>query len=167
MSFYITLPSNSSSLNYPDNTQSNFNTQLAKEINNLENYEVALVEMNYAPYFATDLGIVQVNGEYLKSIYNTRNESIEVPISIYVKTNIMQLCDQINSEITRTLIYYDFAYRSNILLIKVEDNIVKKHFEFNKNAKLNQINELELYKVLSIGSPYCLVDSESSVDSES
>jgi len=41
MSFYITLPSNSSSFNYPDNTQSNFNTQLAKEINNLENYEVA------------------------------------------------------------------------------------------------------------------------------
>jgi len=163
MSFYITLPSNSSSFNYPDNTQSNFNTQLAKEINNLENYEVALVEMNYAPYFATDLGIVQVNGEYLKSIYNTRNESIEVPISIYVKTNIMQLCDQINSEITRTLIYYDFAYRSNILFNKVEDNIVKNHFEFNKNAKLNQINELELYKDLTIGSPYCLVDSESSV----
>ncbi len=165
MSFYITLPSNSSSFNYPDNTQSNFNTQLAKEINNLENYEVALVEMNYAPYFATDLGIVQVNGEYLKSIYNTRNESIEVPISIYVKTNIMQLCDQINSEITRTLIYYDFAYRSNILFNKVDDNIVKNHFEFNKNAKLKQINELELYKDLTIGSPYCLVDSESSESS--
>jgi len=85
MSFYITLPSNSSSIHYPDNTQSNFNTQLAKEINNLEDYEVALVEMNYAPFFASDLGIVQVNGEYFKSICNIRNESIEVPITIFIQ----------------------------------------------------------------------------------
>ena len=49
MSFYLTLPSNSSSLYYPDNSQSNYTTKLAKELNNLDGYEVALVEMNYAP----------------------------------------------------------------------------------------------------------------------
>ena len=91
MSFYLTLPSNSSSLYYPDNSQSNYTTQLAKELNNLDGYEVALVEMNYAPYFATDLGVIQVNGEFFKSIYNIRNDTLEIQISIFSTTDIVQL----------------------------------------------------------------------------
>ena len=166
MSFYLTLPSNSSSLYYPDNSQSNYTTQLAKELNNLDGYEVALVEMNYAPYFATDLGVIQVNGEFFKSIYNIRNDTLEIQISIFSTTDIVQLCEQMNNELIRNLIYYDFAYRSYIISNKVEKNIVIKHFEYNKIAKQNQIFELEIYKCLTAGSPYYFIDSEDSVFKE-
>ncbi len=134
MSFYLTLPSNSSSLYYPDNSQSNYTTQLAKELNNLDGYEVALVEMNYAPYFANDLGVIQVNGEFFKSIYYIRNDTLEIPIPNISTTDIVQLCEQMNNELIRNLIYYDFVYRSYILLNTVEKNIVIKHFEYNKVA---------------------------------
>ena len=71
-----------------------------------------------------------------------------------------------NNELIRNLIYYDFVYRSNILLNTVEKNIEIKHFEYNKVAKQNKILELEIYKLLTSSSPYYIIDSEDSVFKE-
>jgi hypothetical protein len=47
MSFYATLPSNSSFEYYPENTLNNYTTKLHSTLRLEENYEVGLVEMSY------------------------------------------------------------------------------------------------------------------------
>lgn len=58
------LPSNSSIDYFPDNTQSSFRTNLSQNITFNSPHEVALVEMNYAPYFLTELGDVIIKGYF-------------------------------------------------------------------------------------------------------
>ena len=45
--FYLTLPSNSSMENFPDNTLTNFKTKLAQPIELIGEWEVALSELQY------------------------------------------------------------------------------------------------------------------------
>ena len=48
--FYFTFSSNISRNEYPNNTQSNFITNLVRLIELKVNYEVALAEINYSPH---------------------------------------------------------------------------------------------------------------------
>jgi hypothetical protein len=47
MSFYVTLPSNSSFEYYPENTLNNYATKLHPTLRLEGNYEVGLVEISY------------------------------------------------------------------------------------------------------------------------
>ena len=67
--FYITLPSNSSMDQYPNNTKASFRTQLAKPVILNQDYEVALVEVNYSSNIKTFLGNFIVYHYYNNIIY--------------------------------------------------------------------------------------------------
>lgn len=56
MSFYVTLPSNSSMDLFPNNTISNFSVALKEPIRLEKNYEVALVEITYKHSWSLNVG---------------------------------------------------------------------------------------------------------------
>ena len=58
MSFYVTLPSNSSMEFYPDNVITNFTTQLKIPIKFDVPYEVALVEISFNQSWKKKLGLL-------------------------------------------------------------------------------------------------------------
>ena len=66
--FYIILPSNSSVDHFPQNTMSDYTTVLSNPLNLEGNYEVALTELNYSPYFSISLGSITIPNK----IFNLR-----------------------------------------------------------------------------------------------
>ena len=56
MSFYLTLPSNASMNEYPNNTQTDFTTLFKQPIVLDSSYEVALTEISYSSIFTAELG---------------------------------------------------------------------------------------------------------------
>ena len=91
MSFYITLPSNSSMNFYPNNTLTNYRTQLPIPLKFEGIYEVSLVEMIFRQSWNIDLGILEYHhgkeisrfniqskdGEYTSNIIDTININLE------------------------------------------------------------------------------------------
>ena len=61
MSFYITLPSNSSTEFYPSNTLQNFTTKLLSNIKLHGKYKVALVEVFFPTDYKVDYGEIHLS----------------------------------------------------------------------------------------------------------
>src|SRR5947209_1238888 len=104
MSFYVYLPSNSSSTFFPKNAISNFHAKLARNLTLGHNeYEVALTEFSYVHKFA------QFTSDYDRTIVIRFKEN---PNDISVHTisatiddkryrNIIKLLEEINSKIPK------------------------------------------------------------------
>src|SRR5437762_7477958 len=54
-SFFLTLPSNSSSKFYPDNTSSNFTTQLAHGLQLDDSWQIGLTEIHLPTEYKTEI----------------------------------------------------------------------------------------------------------------
>jgi hypothetical protein len=70
MSFYLTLPSDASMNEFPENVQSNFTVSLETPINLNGNFEVALVEISYSQFISLDIGFLLIHD---KKNVNERN----------------------------------------------------------------------------------------------
>ena len=80
MSQYITLPSNSSMLYFPQNTLTSFNTKLAKSIiSDDSNWEVALAEISFPKSWINV--IAGENEIYIE--YNQHIRSLTIPVKWY------------------------------------------------------------------------------------
>lgn len=92
MSFYITLPSNSSMELYPNNTLTNYITQLPIPLKFDVPYEVGLVEMVFRQSWSVDLGILEFqNG---KDIFRIKIEAND-------GERIVNVIDNINSQLEK------------------------------------------------------------------
>ena len=59
MSFFVTLPSNASMSEFPNNKQTNYTTIIRQPIVLNQQYEVALTEISYSSMFTAELGVLQ------------------------------------------------------------------------------------------------------------
>ena len=106
MSFYITLPSNASEKDYPNNTKTHFKTKLknAKYLDGT--YEVALVEMSYTHSIINEVGTVVV--------YKDNKAIFGFPISVTENTDFIQFIDLLNQEIFESFLKIDSTGSKNI-----------------------------------------------------
>lgn len=86
MSFYVCLPSNACSDQFPSNTQSNYSTILKKPIILDDDYDVAITEMIYSPKYLANFGQILFD-----------NTCVELVIENGIETS--QLAQQINKSI--------------------------------------------------------------------
>lgn len=98
MSFYVTLPSNSST-NFFDNTISNFTTQLHLPISFDRPYEVALVEFSYDHYWRVNIGQLKY--------YHSDNVIFIIDIDHRDGDSIQDLFKNINDNLNQALIQYE------------------------------------------------------------
>ena len=131
MSFYVTLPSNSST-NLFDNTISNFTTQLHIPIRLNGPYEVALVEFSYDHYWKVNLGKLF----YIHNEKNDHNHKIfEFDIIHQEGDSIEKLVSLINKEIDNHLIQHEIEERKRIdnkILTEKEMRLYINKYMFDK-----------------------------------
>jgi len=160
-SFYITLPSNSSSKIYPNNKQSNFRTQLANEVQLSTPYEVALAEINYSPNISTDLGKIEVNSFYTGVFENFRG-TISSNVKIFHKISVDELCTLLNSTLEKAILY-DYYSTLYSVLFRLSNEIINRN-NFTNQLKFKKDNfYIELFKTSEKSSNFVFIDNENSV----
>ena len=69
-SFFITLPSNSSMNEYPNNSMSDYTTVLPQVLKLYGKYEVALTELNYSPNISIPIWKITIPNHFLSIKYD-------------------------------------------------------------------------------------------------
>jgi hypothetical protein len=108
MSFYLTLPSNSSMEFYPNNTLQSFTTRLKTGIELHGKYEVALSEIMVPKEFKTSFGFI----EMIKEI-DKKEEEYNIEIDLFDKKSIDQNLKQINLNIKSVTNGEDLKFKLN------------------------------------------------------
>ena len=124
MSFYVTLPSNSSISHYPDNTLTKFTTKLHQTLQLEGSYEVALSEImfpyNWIPSLNLKIEIGRKNAD--------TNVSVELDISSKFNKfkNMTYLVESINQEINSK--GYKSSFNYNEMTNRVRFQVAQKEF---------------------------------------
>ena len=138
MSFYVTLPSNSS-MKIFDNTISNFTTQLQIPIKLHGPYEVALVEIIYDHLWDVDVG-------KLTYIHADKIE-FQVPLLHQDGETLEQLISKANTELGTKIIEYEIekykSTRPNLTFEQMQKHLLEK---FNKNVTFKDDNDKIIVK---------------------
>lgn len=135
MSFYVTLPSNSSSDLF-NNTISNFTTKLHIPIELNRAYEVALVEFSYDHYWKINIG----------KLYYHHSDNIIFDIDIDHRDgdSIEKLFVSINHQLNLKIMEYELnKYRGKFPKSTLDENEVHSNFLklFSKSHELSRTNE--------------------------
>lgn len=114
MSFYITLPSNSSATDFPKNTKTKFTTKLKNAIKLEGSYEVALVGLMYPVSWK-----YRNDGDIKLSALNYKEISIKLEFFVYdsLQTVCMRLQEQFNLSPFGVVI--DFNKEANRIFLAV------------------------------------------------
>lgn len=128
MSFYVTLPSNSSMDYFPNNTATNFSTQLKRSMNFDFPYEVALVEIHYNHSWHNYLG---------ELIYNHRNEAHVIHLNSNEGDSFQNFVDNVNSKLEEIYLQIETLYMrdnnlNNNLSYQELKTIIKDRPDFPK-----------------------------------
>jgi hypothetical protein len=145
MSFYVTLPSNNTSL--PDNTQCNYTTIFNQPISLDGEYEVALSEITYSSLVKVDIGEITLN--------NPLTPKYGEFISLRVRTNngqkTSEFFSELNELIKKHLILHEYKYRYHLAYDSVECVIEEITNDFNSVAVLKKAEDN--YEVLCKSDP--------------
>jgi hypothetical protein len=117
--FYISLPSNSSINEYPNNKQSNYTTVLDTPIDFPTKYMVCLKEISNFSDFTVSMGTITFQNILFNALEHRKSE---VKFNLFIKNgiNLQEMCDTINTEITKNflkqeyLIRYKLAYTTEL-----------------------------------------------------
>ena len=125
--FYISLPSNVNSPEFPNNTTSNFKTVLLKTINLTGNWEVALTEISFpqswynVKNYMTEIKIANINDQSDYSI-------IHFPYGYY--KNIEELINTINNNMPSHINSFIYNHRQQKTILKIKSNYkIRLHSE--------------------------------------
>ena len=146
MSFYVTLPSNSSMDLYPNNTISAFSVSLKEPIRLETNYEVALVEMTYKHSWSLNVGklfVDLVDPNYLDTFNLIYHDG----------ENIKNFAYRLNGEIVQFYLRKKYDRRFNLQQNSLtEENTLLPTTEFgitNQDYQvIEQIKSLQWFKTL-------------------
>jgi len=119
MSFYVTLPSNSSMEFYPNNTLTNFTTQLKVPLKFNCEFEVALVEITFSHGWIVELGNLHFESK------NDDLPSVEIPIFHNDGERLTDFISNINDRLHDTLLKKIFWLDHNKLDM---ENLSKENF---------------------------------------
>ena len=137
MSFYVTLPSNASMDIFPLNKQASFTTKLAEEINFTSDYEVALVEISYSPYFLTELGNIIVT-QYFNDFYENNKQSISIPISITEQLSAEEFINLLNESMSKKINFEENLYKYFSYFKRSVDFDLDTRYSLNTQKKLKE-----------------------------
>ena len=164
MSFYVTLPSNSSLADFPGNTLTNFSTRLKNPLRLDGTYEVALAQVLFPKNWTyRNEGMIEICGPQRKKCF-------QIKVHFYVYETLSQLFLRLNNQFLSTTIQaeIEYNYQTNkvYLLVapgcslKFNDNMneifgfSKTFFEGSRDkyisdkmvqTKINYINALYIY----------------------
>ena len=113
MSFYMTLPSTASSIQMPDNKQTNFTVLFNPAIDLKEPYEVALTEITHSTRFLVNLGDLVINNPfYLHDDENIgRIEKFKIELSTFNGERTEVFIEKLNAEIRQKIIMAEYNFR--------------------------------------------------------
>ena len=160
VNFYVTLPSNSSMKEYPNNTQTNYTTLLKTPIVLNNKFEVALSEISYSSDFEVNLGKIRFQNPFYE-YYSHKLYLIEP----FIESNIIgqneitreKLVKQINDE--NNLQFVISEYNRRYYIAYGWDHFIAKKTKRNLEPKEYIIEILVLDLILEI------IDSENSLHS--
>jgi hypothetical protein len=159
MSFYVTLPSNSSIDTFPDNTLTKYTTKLKTSLKLEGPYEVALVEImypiNWEIYSKAAITYINENKEQQRIelnlyAYDTLAETIEA-INYKLKTSNGQILKYIHSCVHLQLpinTYLYFHYKAESIFgfsDKLYEGRIDEYISERRYNKINNINSLYIY----------------------
>ena len=158
--FYVSLPSNASFREFPNNKQSNYTTVLETPIEFPSRYMVCLKEISNFSDFNVSMGTISFQN-FLFTALEHRKEEIEFKLYLKNGLDLQQLCDTINTEITKHflkqeyLIRYKLAY-TNALNRQCSDlNFRKKD---KRRPKFNLIRKLqkneEIFELIDLANSF-------------
>ena len=128
MSFYITLPSNSSLADFPGNTLTQFTTRLKNPLRLDGNYEVALAQILFPKNWTyRNAGVMEVN--------SPRGKKFQIKIQFYVYESLSQLFQRINNQIASTgsQVELEYNYEINkVFMVIAPELTVKFHDQINE-----------------------------------
>ena len=139
MSFYVTLPSNSSLQTYSSNTHSDFVTILNPALVLNSNYEVALVELIIGDSYYNNIGSIKIKNPFWKyyfdkndALNNLRKEFIKIDINIHTYDNSYKLFENLTESVNQSIIKEEYMCRYNYYI-----NILKRQtfVIINSNSK--------------------------------
>jgi hypothetical protein len=153
--FYVTLPSNSSMDIYPNNKQSSFKTKLAKEINFPDNYEVALVEISYSPFFISYMGNILLK-DYFDYHYGSLHQTIQIPLNIVKSISSKDYFEIINKQIEIKIEFDDSLIRYKSYFLKSTAIEIENAKKYYINSKDNLF--LDFFKTTELNSNFRFID---------
>jgi hypothetical protein len=143
MSFYITLPSNSSTQQYA-NTQTNYTTLLQTALTLNVPYEVALVEFSYREYMSFDIGFLNV--KFRDGTETAKEQFRSFKLYAFDNEPVEHFLDRLNVEILDYYTRISYCIRSKLIdenSFSDQSSFIKKNWkkirqEENFNQKLYQ-----------------------------
>jgi hypothetical protein len=157
--FYVSLPSNASMKNFPENKQSNYTTLLESPIVLNKANQVALVEISNFSNFKVDAGNISFENPFSLK-YESRTQKITFQISFKNGLTLKQFCDTLNYEIERNFIKIEYNDRYK-LAYDCDPAILELNYKLNVNKKNNEIKPK--FNVIKTNSRYEIIDKYWSV----
>lgn len=139
MSFYITLPSNSSADLFPDNKISNFRTKLGKNVRlPHQNFEVAVVEASYVYNIQQFPAVANENWIIVKDIVEIRWTKL------YLKKNTFLRIDELVNHVSELLNGFyknqsDFSIHFDAYAKRIEISITEGRYSLTLSNQLSAI----------------------------
>ena len=156
MSFYVTLPSNSSNNN--ENTQANYTTYLNTPLVLNGRFEVALSEICFSGGFKVNLGSMKfVNPMY--NLYAHRTEFIEFEMTIKNGISIEEFKEKLNEKLQTAFITIEFLDRYKLWHLNLSDNVIQisKILSIEKEKSIEN-NIKPILEVYSLEGLYVIID---------
>lgn len=134
MSFYVTLPSNYHSEDKPCNTQSDYTTLLAQQIDLKGEYEVSLVEIDYSTNIKCNMGKLVIK-KYIDSVFNIKLADEDLIVKCLFKNKIspVEFIKCLNEQ---------FLIDSEIMILKHSNRIMA---EIGDSEYIQQTNQEKLF----------------------
>jgi len=134
MSFYVTLPSNYHSEDKPCNTQSDYTTLLAQQIDLKGEYEVSLVEIDYSTNIKCNMGKLVIKN-YIDSVFNIKLADEDLIVKCLFKNKIspVEFIKCLNEQ---------FLIDSEIMILKHSNRIMA---EIGDSEYIQQTNQEKLF----------------------
>lgn len=145
MSFYITLPSNSSMELFPNNTMTDFTVILKEPLRLDIQYEVALVELTYKHSWSLQVGrmIVRLTNEYSYDVFYLVYHDGE---------NIKSFVNRLNGEVSEYYIKKEYNRRYDLFKANSSESIALPKSEYNNRDKesnvISEIINSEYFRLL-------------------
>jgi hypothetical protein len=113
MSFYLTLPSTASSLEFPENKQSCFTTLFQPPIDLIGEYSVALTEICCSNRIKLELGTLTFPNPFKG--FN-RIEKFQILIEGFNGQSAIEFIQNLNNEIKHRIVFEEYDYRKRLAL---------------------------------------------------
>ena len=143
--FYVSLPSNASFNEYPNNKQSNYTTVLESPIEFPSKYMVCLKEISNFSDFNVPMGTVTFQNILFTSLEHRKSE---IAFNLYLKNgiNLQQFCDTMNTEITKHFLKEEYMIRYKLANTRdLDKQSINLYYEKRKSKrpKFNLIKKLD------------------------